>query len=240
MDLSDPVLEGCTLDVIFDVAILESSFERNELPFLEGLGELREIPPGIDAVPLGAGLVFALVVLPALLGSDVEDDELTVVLSGFGFCILTESADEDDFVEHGVRLRFFWVCPLSAVHACPEGVPSPSSSRGEWTESVEGDPNLLWGRSPHLEEARERIPGRRACVRRAGLHVARHAERQTERQTGREPICSMDLSWHEIAERLIRTTVLSSELRGRMRRELTALKLYRTAQSLAFAMVLRM
>src|SRR5271170_5335589 len=117
MDLSDPVLEGCTLDVIFDVAILESSFERNELPFLEGLGELREIPPGIDAVPLGAGLVFALVVLPALLGSDVEDDELTVVLSGFGFCILTESADEDDFVEHGVRLRFFWVCPLSAVHA---------------------------------------------------------------------------------------------------------------------------
>jgi len=28
----------------------------------------------------------------------------------------------------------------------------------------------------------------------------RHAERQTERQTGREPTCSIDLSWHEIAE----------------------------------------
>src|SRR5277367_6764246 len=89
---------------------------------------------------------------------------------------------------------------LSAVHACPEGVPSPSSSQGEWMQSVEGDPNLLWGRSPHLEEARERIPGGRACVRRAGLHVARHAERQTERQTGREPTCSIGFSLYEIAE----------------------------------------
>ena len=37
-------------------------------------------------------------------------------------------------------LRFFWLCPLSAVHACPEGVLSSSPSRGEWTESVEGEP----------------------------------------------------------------------------------------------------
>ena len=81
MDLSDPVLEGRSLNVIFHVAILESSFEGYELPFLEGLGELREIPPGIDAVPFGAGLVFALVVLPAFLDCDVEDNELTVVLS---------------------------------------------------------------------------------------------------------------------------------------------------------------
>src|SRR5271170_1005607 len=142
MDLCDPMLEGCALDVVFHVAIFESSFQGDELSFLEGLGELREIPPGVDAVPLGAGLIVALVVLPALLGCDVEDDELTVVLSGFGFCILTQSADEDDFVEHGVGLRFFWLCPLSAVHACPEGVPSPSASQGEWTESVEGDPSL--------------------------------------------------------------------------------------------------
>src|SRR5277367_6230623 len=68
MDLCDPVLEGRSLDVIFHVAILESPFEGNELPFLEGLGELREVPPGIDAMPFGAGLVVALVVLPAFLG----------------------------------------------------------------------------------------------------------------------------------------------------------------------------
>src|SRR5271163_2300708 len=136
MHLCDPMLEGCALDVVFHVAICESSFQGDELSFLEGLGELREIPPGVDAVPLGAGLIVALVVLPALLGCDVEDDELTVVLGGFGFCILTESADEGDFVEHGVGLRFFWLCPLSAVHACPEGVPSPAppeaSGRNLW------------------------------------------------------------------------------------------------------------
>jgi hypothetical protein len=40
MDLCDPVLEGRSLDVIFHVAILESSFEGDELPFLEGPGEL--------------------------------------------------------------------------------------------------------------------------------------------------------------------------------------------------------
>src|ERR1700722_9410634 len=75
-------------------------------------------------MPFGAILVVALVVLPAFLGGDVEDDVLTVVLSGFGFCVLSEAADEDDFVEHGCLAPFLLVCPLSAVHACPEGVPS--------------------------------------------------------------------------------------------------------------------
>jgi hypothetical protein len=51
MDLCDPVLEGRSLDIIFYVAILQSPFKRYQLPFLEGFGELREIPPCIDAVP---------------------------------------------------------------------------------------------------------------------------------------------------------------------------------------------
>ena len=50
-------------------------------------------------MPLGAVFVVALVVLPAFLACDVEDDVLFVVLSGFGFCVLSEAADEDDFVE---------------------------------------------------------------------------------------------------------------------------------------------
>src|ERR1700722_549090 len=75
-------------------------------------------------MPFGAGFVLAFVVLPAFLGCDVEDDVLFVVLSGFGFCVLSEAADEDDFVEHGVLAPFLLVCPLSAVHACPTGVPS--------------------------------------------------------------------------------------------------------------------
>jgi hypothetical protein len=40
--------------------------------------------------------------LSAFLGGDVEDDVLFIVLSGFGFCVLAEAADEDDFVEHDI------------------------------------------------------------------------------------------------------------------------------------------
>jgi hypothetical protein len=111
VDLGDPVLERGALTLILDLAIPQSTFEGDELPLLESLGELREIPPGIDAVPFGAGFVVALIVLPALLGCDVEDDVLFVVLSGFGFCVLSEAADEGDLVEHGIWLRSFWfVC----------------------------------------------------------------------------------------------------------------------------------
>ena len=85
VDLGDPVLKGCAFDIILYLAIPENAFQGDELPLLESLGELREIPPGIDAMPFGAILVVALVVLPAFLGCDVEDDVLAVVLSGFGF-----------------------------------------------------------------------------------------------------------------------------------------------------------
>jgi len=108
VDLGDPVFERGAFNLIFDLAIPQSAFKGDELPLLESFGELREIPPGKDAVPLGAGFVVAFVVLPAFLGCDVEDDVLAAVLSGFGFCVLSEAADEDDFVEHGVWLRLFW------------------------------------------------------------------------------------------------------------------------------------
>ena len=101
------VFERSALNLIFDLAKPQSAFKSDELPLLESLGELREIAPGKDAVPFGAGFIVAFVVLPALLRSDVEDDVLFVVLSGFGFCVLSEAADEDDFVEHGFWLRFF-------------------------------------------------------------------------------------------------------------------------------------
>src|SRR5580700_7354774 len=108
MDFGYAVFERSALDLIFDLAIPRSAFKGDELPLLERFGELREIPPGIDAMPFGPGFVVAFVVLPAFLGCDVEDNVLAVVLSGFGFCVLSEAADEDDFVEHGVWLRFFW------------------------------------------------------------------------------------------------------------------------------------
>ena len=142
VDLCDPLLEGGAFDLI-SLAIPEYAFQGDELPLLESLGELREIPPGEDAVPLSARFVVAFVVLPAFLGCDVEDDVLFVVLSGFGFCVLSEAADEDDFVEHGVWLRFFWVCPLSAVHACPEGVPSRPTPKATELDLWKGTPACL-------------------------------------------------------------------------------------------------
>src|ERR1700689_5228613 len=99
------VFEGGALNLICDLAIPQSAFKGNELPLLERFGELREIAPGKDAMPFGPGFVVAFVVLPAFLGCDVEDDVLAVVLSGFGFCVLSEAADKDDFVEHGMWLR---------------------------------------------------------------------------------------------------------------------------------------
>src|SRR3984885_5060977 len=86
VDLSDPVLEGCALHFVLDFAIPEGAFKRDELPLLESFGKLRETSPGKDAMPLGSGFVVAFVVLPALLGRDIEHDVLAVVLSGFGFC----------------------------------------------------------------------------------------------------------------------------------------------------------
>jgi len=94
VDLGNAVLEAGTLDVFGDLAIPECAFKGDELPFLERSGELREIAPGVDAMPFGAGLVLALVVLPALLGGEVEDDVLAVVLGCLCLCMLSEAADE--------------------------------------------------------------------------------------------------------------------------------------------------
>ena len=46
VDLGDLVFEGSALDLILDLAITQDAFKGDELPLLEGLGELREIPPG--------------------------------------------------------------------------------------------------------------------------------------------------------------------------------------------------
>jgi hypothetical protein len=73
MDFGYAVFERGVLGLILDLAIPQSAFKSDELSFLERLGELREIPPGIDAMPFGAGFVVAFVVLPALLGCRVRN-----------------------------------------------------------------------------------------------------------------------------------------------------------------------
>lgn len=68
VNLGDPMLEGGSFDLILYLAIAEDAFQGDELILLESLGELREIPPSIDAVPLGAVLVIVFVVLPRFPG----------------------------------------------------------------------------------------------------------------------------------------------------------------------------
>jgi hypothetical protein len=55
VDLGDPVLERGPFDFILYLAIPENAFQGDELPLLESLGELREIPPGNrrDAIRCG-------------------------------------------------------------------------------------------------------------------------------------------------------------------------------------------
>jgi hypothetical protein len=71
MDFGDPVLEPSALDVILNLAITQCAFLGDELPLLKGLGEFGEIAPGEDAMPFGAGFVFAFAVLSAFMGCDV-------------------------------------------------------------------------------------------------------------------------------------------------------------------------
>ena len=106
MDLGDGVLERLALDIFLDRPVLDFPFQADKLPLQERLGEVGEIAPGVYAVPFGAGFVLALVVLSAFAGGDVEDGVVFLVLRGFDFCILSETADEDDFVEHGSKLLF--------------------------------------------------------------------------------------------------------------------------------------
>lgn len=102
VDLGDGVLERLALDIFLDRPVLDLPLQADELPLQERLGEVGEIAPGVDTVPFGAGFVLAFVVLPALAGGDAEDGVVLLVLRGFDFCILSETADEDDFVEHGL------------------------------------------------------------------------------------------------------------------------------------------
>src|ERR1700739_3708094 len=100
-------------------------------------------------MPLGAAFVVALVILPAVLGGDAQDNVLLLVLVRFGAPVLREF-------------------PLGAVHACPEGVPAlptPKATEGVFRKGTQA---CLGGRSPKPKR-REANFGGRACVRWAGV-----------------------------------------------------------------------
>jgi hypothetical protein len=84
-------------------------------------------------MPFGAGLVVALIVLAALLGCDVEDDLLFVVLSGFDFCVLSEVADEDNCVDY----ELVWFRPARFRDAATGGRPTLTLVANSWGTELE-------------------------------------------------------------------------------------------------------
>lgn len=131
----------------------EKAFERDELPFLQGPGEFVDIGPGEDTVPFGPVLVFAFVVLSALLGGEVESDKLAVVLERLCLCILSEAADEYDLVEHGVFAPFLLVWSARCGTCLPGGCGIATASKASGRDLWKGTTATSGGRSPHLQEA---------------------------------------------------------------------------------------
>jgi hypothetical protein len=71
-----------------------------------------------------------------------------------------------------IGLRFFWLCPLSAVHACPTGVPSrptPSASGENLRKGTTA--YVMVRRSLHSEVAFRRRPV--MAIRSVGIDIAK-------------------------------------------------------------------
>ena len=149
-------------------------------------------------MPFGAGLVVALVVLPALLCSDVEDDVLAVVLGGLGFCVLSEAADEDDSVKHvfgSVSSGVSAVCGTCLPNGC--AAPSPPEVTGvdlrKGTQTCYGG-GVRTGTARSGFREGERAAEGRGCSWRGTLNADRKANR-----TGALP-CSIGNSMLRVAE----------------------------------------
>ena len=84
----------------------------------------------------------------------------------------------------GYGFRVFLVCHTVCGTCLPNGcaVPSPLEATGV---AYGRGPRLAWGKGVRTSlEARERVQGRRACVRRPGMLSARHAERRQKGKPG--------------------------------------------------------
>ena len=104
-------------------------------------------------MPFGAGLVFSLVVLQLSWVAKLRVT-YSLLLVDVLACVLSEAADEDDGVEHGVVSPFLSGWSAVCGTRLPNGCAALTPSLGEWRESAEGDHSLPGGRSPHLAEAR--------------------------------------------------------------------------------------
>ena len=92
-------------------------------------------------MPLGAAFVVALFVLPTLLGCEVENNVFFVVLSGFGFCILSETTYE---MMLSIVLAPFFGFVRCLRYMLARRVCRATHSQGDRGRFPEGDPSLPW------------------------------------------------------------------------------------------------
>jgi hypothetical protein len=76
VNLRNAVFNGRSVDFFGVLAIANLAIDADELALLESLRKAGKVAPGADAVPLGAAFVVALLVLPAILGGDAQDNLL--------------------------------------------------------------------------------------------------------------------------------------------------------------------
>lgn len=102
-----------------------------------------------------------LVIAPALLGVNREDDVLEIVLGGVGPGVLPGATDRNDFVEHrvlgSVPSGFCRCVPYTLAQRVCRAIPS----QADWSGSAVGGPDLLWSWSPHRNGPRGSREGER-------------------------------------------------------------------------------
>jgi len=130
VNFGDPVFEGSAFNVVLHLAIPEGAFHADQLPFLEIPGELGEISPGIDAMH-SVRVSYSPLSFFQLSWVAIERMTYSFLFWAVLASAFCPSRPMRMILLNMVWLRFFWLCPLSAVHACPTGVPSrptPSAS----------------------------------------------------------------------------------------------------------------
>ena len=133
----------------------------------------------------------------------------------------------------------FLVCSLLCGTRLVNGCADATHSLGDWTDSVEGDQNLLRVRSPHLLEARsgiwegERASEGRRCFERGTLNADKKSKPEGSHSV-------------QLSRFMARVAGACSELeqsihlpKEEQHRAMRSNDDYRSAQSLAFVMVLR-
>src|SRR6266852_3405161 len=130
------------------LAATQFAFDKQMRALLQRVGELAELSPHDDAVPLGVRDVLArLLVLVGILGGEREDSVGRLVGGGSRFRVLAGKAPKRNSVlEHNFESSVFFL-PIYSGHSAGTDA-REGCSQVPRAAFWEGDPHSLWGRSP--------------------------------------------------------------------------------------------